>query len=1035
MLFRSNPILEGNIVITNKTGQTVDLSTEQAGINVVVKSGTYTRRDNRIYLKDAEMDVVLATASSAATSKGILVAVSSPSNTSSPLEGSIRLPLFINWVVTHKCNLRCDHFWSRCVREGQTFAEVRELDTTEAKQMVDYLYEIGVRVIQITGGEPFMRPDMVEIIRYMHIKGMKVELVTNTTLLVDRDGNTRTDLIAQFIPYLDLLVLSLDLYHADAYKYRKINPTNHQGYIESVQAMLRYIAANRPDLRVRAFSIVGRVEDRELGKWLTDEELTAALLDFGNSLFSAAKGIERFEWELMRFRFVDNEMLDVQRQLHLSDASFDKIITTVKETFPQSFESGETKVHESLHRYSNAYITPDGKYFVSEGPRERAQDTGRPQDIAHYIYLGDFRERTLTNPEIWEYVRQRVEEDRGGSLTQNSKTGSSPARREFYERHRRKQDHGAFERARLPYMVHLLPGFACNLNCEHCFYANIREKIAAGREGENALSAQEVKDLINYLYDHGARYISIGGGEPFMRQDIVQILHYAHNKGMRIELVTNATLLMGHPSKKRKSFRRAIVKYVDSLVISLDPYHSSAYRRTSDAYCEGVMGLLRFIGAKRPSLEVKAISIVGRVHKEGIQFYTREEIASEFSRRGELLFNTVKECRLRNFRWDLVRFKFMHDMLPSQRSLRISDEDFNYITAEIKQRFPTMFERGKSEVHAPRRQYSNIYISPDGSIYVTDRITRQYIQIGSFREQVITRSDILRKVRRQYGASSSATTITRHLPRRQAGQTPVTSSKMKDEGRRLIDAKLIESGLTIPYSFRISSPGDRASSAVADGSISMSSSLTGSSLSGASPKGVFSVTFEKQNASSPGSSRDAAEYGSSPTSPLTLKQQVAYAAWGGERGVEVSLTDEAVKAKEFIVQNLLKWGTPISKLKGEPLAGLNIGSSGRFSRELEIILPFGIRLYDFDIIAPPADVLRQGMFIQGDADEGLPHIGRPLDFVIASFIFEHVNQQALAERIFAQLAEGGRAFIILHHIDSYYFPKKIPRQESINELI
>ena len=68
------------------------------------------------------------------------------------------------------------------------------------------------------------------------------------------------------------------------------------------------------------------------------------------------------------------------------------------------------------------------------------------------------------------------------------------------------------------------------------------------------------------------------------------------------------------------------------------------------------------------------------------------------------------------------------------------------------------------------------------------------------------------------------------------------------------------------------------------------------------------------------------------SSPLTLKQKVAMAAWGGESGVEVLLTNEGSLAKKFIVDNLLIWGSKLFTKKATPLYGFNIGSSGRFSR-------------------------------------------------------------------------------------------------------
>jgi len=60
------------------------------------------------------------------------------------------------------CNQKCVH----CYAAGQECAEEKELSTEEWKQILDRLKDAGVPQVTFTGGEPTMREDLLELIRY-----------------------------------------------------------------------------------------------------------------------------------------------------------------------------------------------------------------------------------------------------------------------------------------------------------------------------------------------------------------------------------------------------------------------------------------------------------------------------------------------------------------------------------------------------------------------------------------------------------------------------------------------------------------------------------------------------------------------------------------------------------------------------------------------------------------------------------------------------------------------------------------------------
>ncbi len=87
-------------------------------------------------------------------------------------------PFLIVWDSTSMCNLKCKHCYANA---GKLAPE--ELTTEQRKKMVDELYEAGVVALAISGGEPTIRKDFMEIVKYIHNKGMYVSVASNGTLI------------------------------------------------------------------------------------------------------------------------------------------------------------------------------------------------------------------------------------------------------------------------------------------------------------------------------------------------------------------------------------------------------------------------------------------------------------------------------------------------------------------------------------------------------------------------------------------------------------------------------------------------------------------------------------------------------------------------------------------------------------------------------------------------------------------------------------------------------------------------------------
>ncbi|MDR0466368.1 MAG: heme b synthase [Deltaproteobacteria bacterium] len=85
----------------------------------------------------------------------------------------------IAWEVTRSCNLACRH----CRAEAHPEPFPGELNTQEAKALIDGFSEVGNPIIIFTGGEPMMRRDVCELTAYASSRGLRCVFSPNGTLI------------------------------------------------------------------------------------------------------------------------------------------------------------------------------------------------------------------------------------------------------------------------------------------------------------------------------------------------------------------------------------------------------------------------------------------------------------------------------------------------------------------------------------------------------------------------------------------------------------------------------------------------------------------------------------------------------------------------------------------------------------------------------------------------------------------------------------------------------------------------------------
>lgn len=89
----------------------------------------------------------------------------------------------IFWEVTARCNLRCKHCYLHDELTTPSAQDTDELGTKDCLKIVEQFDEANVFYVSVLGGEPFARPDILEILRYMGEKKFWTRITTNGTLI------------------------------------------------------------------------------------------------------------------------------------------------------------------------------------------------------------------------------------------------------------------------------------------------------------------------------------------------------------------------------------------------------------------------------------------------------------------------------------------------------------------------------------------------------------------------------------------------------------------------------------------------------------------------------------------------------------------------------------------------------------------------------------------------------------------------------------------------------------------------------------
>lgn len=130
----------------------------------------------------------------------------------------------LHFEITHKCNLRCKH----CYNINYLESDCLDLSLPDVKRIIDIAIDAGCKDVGFSGGEPFMRNDMLDIIKY--VKNYPIHILTNGLLLNENligELNKIEDLLLEFRISLDGLT-----------SHNKLRNVSYENVIKNIKLLL-----------------------------------------------------------------------------------------------------------------------------------------------------------------------------------------------------------------------------------------------------------------------------------------------------------------------------------------------------------------------------------------------------------------------------------------------------------------------------------------------------------------------------------------------------------------------------------------------------------------------------------------------------------------------------------------------------------------------------------------------------------------------------------------------------------------------------
>jgi len=222
--------------------------------------------------------------------------------------------------ITQRCNFNC--FF--CHREGELNPK-GEISVNEIKEIARVASDLGMRRIKLTGGEPLLRPEIVDIVREIRPYAEEVSLTSNGYLMAK---------YASKLKKAGLRRVNISLHSSDPGTFKEITGSNglsevKRGIAAAVESDLNPVKINMVVLNgFNVDEIPGMIElTKNLGailQLIEFQPIQAGTQPYWNQFYYDMRGIE--EMLESRSESIRERPLHMRRQYHLKDGGVVEVV-------------------------------------------------------------------------------------------------------------------------------------------------------------------------------------------------------------------------------------------------------------------------------------------------------------------------------------------------------------------------------------------------------------------------------------------------------------------------------------------------------------------------------------------------------------------------------------------------------------------------------------------------------------------------------------------------------------------------------------
>jgi len=261
------------------------------------------------------------------------------------------VPLSVSFELTRRCSFRCIHCY---LGDQESISKHRrqELDTATVIQLIDALAAAGVLFLTLTGGDPMIRPDFLEIYRYAVRSGLLVTVFCNGSLVTD-------EIVSEFVRHPPRSV-EVTLYGASRETFEAV--TQQPGSFVACMRGVERLRQGKVRLRLKTMVLtVNQADLSALWRWADEQgvqfrhdcSILPALANGDNGSRSNAGDSLR---DTLRFRLTPEQAAAVDLSIGKVEEKLQKLgCTATAPTEPSS------KLYRCGAGKSSCHITPYGK--------------------------------------------------------------------------------------------------------------------------------------------------------------------------------------------------------------------------------------------------------------------------------------------------------------------------------------------------------------------------------------------------------------------------------------------------------------------------------------------------------------------------------------------------------------------------------------------------------------------------------------------------------------------------------------------------